>query len=44
MRNLILAAIAALSLGVGAANAAVQNNQPAQQQGSAFNFLEGGGG
>jgi len=40
MKTLILAAIAALSLGLGVANAA---STPAQQ-GNQYNFLAGGGG
>ncbi len=45
MKTMILAAFAALSLGVGVANAAVANNSHTPiQQGNAYNFLEGGGG
>jgi hypothetical protein len=45
MKTMILAAFAALSLGVGVANAAVANhaNSPSQQ-GNSYNFLQGGGG
>jgi hypothetical protein len=43
MKNLILAAIAALSLGVGAANAAAPNTSN-QQSGDQFNYTRGGGG
>jgi hypothetical protein len=43
MKSFILAAFAALSLGLGVANAATtaSNHQPAQQ-GNNYNFLEGG--
>ncbi len=45
MKTMILAAFAALSLGVGAANAqSMSHSAPAQQQGNQFNFLQGGGG
>jgi Spy/CpxP family protein refolding chaperone len=45
MKNVILAALAALSLGVGAANAASPNSNTANQQsGDQFNYTRGGGG
>jgi len=45
MKNIILAAIAALSLGVSAANAAAQRSSTANQQsGDQFNYTRGGGG
>lgn len=42
MKSMFLAAIAALSLGLGVANAA-PSHAPIQQ-GNSYNFLEGGGG
>jgi hypothetical protein len=45
MKHLILAAIAALSLGIGAANAASSDGNPANRQsGDQFNYTRGGGG
>jgi hypothetical protein len=43
MKMLLLAAIAAVSLGLGAANAAV-NHDAGSQQGDRFNYVRGGGG
>jgi hypothetical protein len=43
MKTMILAAVAALSLGLGVANAATSSHSRIQQ-GDNFNFLEGGGG
>lgn len=44
MKNIFLAAIAALSLGFGVANAATLTGHAPTQQGNNYNFLEGGGG
>jgi hypothetical protein len=44
MKTIILAAFAALSLGVGVANAATGANHSPAQQGNNYNFLQGGGG
>ena len=45
MKMMILAAIAALGLGMGVANAAVGGHGPASSQsGDQFNFTRGGGG
>ena len=42
MKTMFLAAIAALSLGLGVANAATSNSHAPIQQGNSYNFLEGG--
>ncbi len=44
MRKMFLAALAALSVGMGVANAATVGNHGPVQQGNNYNFLEGGGG
>jgi hypothetical protein len=44
MKTLILAAFAALSLGIGVANAAATGGPAATQQGNQYNFMQGGGG
>jgi hypothetical protein len=44
MKTMILAAITALSLGLGVANAAVPSHNSGSQQGDQFNFVRGGGG
>jgi hypothetical protein len=44
MKMMILAALAALSLGLGVANAAISNQDAGSQQGDRFNFTRGGGG
>ncbi len=44
MKTMILAAIAAVTLGIGAANAVTVGNHAPIQQGNNYNFLEGGGG
>jgi hypothetical protein len=45
MKMLILAAIAAFGLGMGAANAATQTHSAGSaQQGDQFNYMRGGGG
>jgi hypothetical protein len=45
MRIMILAALAAIGLGMGAANAELPNhNGPSQQSGDQYNYLRGGGG
>jgi hypothetical protein len=45
MKMLILAAIAALGLGLAAANAETQaHNTGSAQQGDQFNYMRGGGG
>ena len=44
MKTMILAALAAFSLSLGVANAAVSSNHSPVQQGNNYNFMEGGGG
>lgn len=45
MKKMILAAVAALTLGMGAAYAQVGHQLPPnQQQGNSYNFVQGGGG
>ena len=45
MKHLILAAVAALSLGIGAANAqSLSHGVPQTQQGQQYNWMAGGGG
>jgi hypothetical protein len=45
MKTMILAALAAISLGVGAANAqSLSHGVPQQQSGNNYNFTAGGGG
>jgi hypothetical protein len=44
MKMMILGAIAALSLGLGMANAAIPSHDSASQQGDQFNYTRGGGG
>jgi hypothetical protein len=44
MKIMILAAIAAVSLGLGVANAAMPGNTASSQQGDQFNYMRGGGG
>ncbi|MFL5255958.1 MAG: hypothetical protein ACJ8AI_24295 [Rhodopila sp.] len=44
MKTLFLAAVAALSLGFGVANAASLGSHAVTQQGNQYNFLQGGGG
>jgi len=44
MKTILLALIAALSIGAAVANAATHPARSMRQQGDAFNWLEGGGG
>jgi hypothetical protein len=44
MKKFLYALIAMMSLGAAVANAATYHNKAGQQQGDAFNWLEGGGG
>jgi hypothetical protein len=44
MKKFVLAALAVLSLGVGAANAQTLSHGNSNQAGNQYNWLEGGGG